>query len=173
MKKLFLLFLLFSSLSLNLFSQSNLVVGGKFINAKYGFSKHSFPTFGEVEFGYMFHEKMYVRGGLGFEHGKVESTVFNIPYLGVDFGINAFSIKNYVFFNFNIGPHIGLEYIKSNRNEELKNFSFIYGGRASVELDVYITSYLSFKYEFRHYYSHNSNIGKWYFTNTIGLSYSF
>lgn len=173
MKKIMIVSFILTFLSFNSYSQSNLVVGGKFVNVKYGFSKYSFPTFGEVEYGYMFHEKMYIRGGFGFEHGKVESTVFNIPYLTVDYGWNFFNIKNFVFFNATIGPHIGLEYIRSDRIADKKADTFIFGGRASIELDVYITSFLSFKYEFRHYYSHKSNLGNWYYTNTIGLSYSF
>lgn len=173
MKKTMIVSLLLTFLSLGIYSQSNLVVGSRFINIKYGFSKHSFPTFGEVEYGYMFHEKMYLRGGLAFEHGKVESTVFNIPYLTVDYGWNFLNIKNYVFLNFTIGPHLGLEYIRSDRIPDRKNDTFIFGGRSSIELDVYITSFISLKYEFRHYYSHKSNLGNWYYTNTIGLSYSF
>lgn len=173
MKKIILIFFLFIGGITLCNAQSNLVVGSKFVNLKYGFSKHSFPTFGEIQMGYMFHEKFYFRGGFAFEHGNVGSTLFNIPYMTADFGWNFLNIKNYVFFNVNIGPHMGLEYIHSDRVGSQKDRTFIYGGRVSAELDVYLTSFMSFKYEFAHFYSRRSKLGNWYYTNTIGLSISF
>jgi hypothetical protein len=147
------------------------VKGGKFISLKYGFSKYSVPTYFNVDYGFSFKDKMVLRASAFFEHGTVGSTKFNIPGLAADFSYNVFGIKNRLFGNLSLGGFSALELLSSDRNSSLGITQFIFGGKASAELDLILSRRFSLKYEFSHYYAHKSQLGNWYYTNTLGLCF--
>ena len=169
MKKMMLVaFLLVTGVS---YSQGNLVKGSKYLGLKYGMSKYSIPTYGMLEFGWCFKEKMVLKPFLTYEHGNVGSTIFNIGGIGSDISFNLFGVKNRFYANAGIGAHGGMEFLDSDRNPKLTEFALVFGGRAFVELDYSIGKKVSLKAEFSEWYSHNSNLGNCYYTGSIGVIY--
>lgn len=153
-----------------LIAQSNLVKGNHYVALKYGLSKYSIPTYFNGEWGIAINEGMVLRSGLSYEHGNQGSTIFNNFYLNADFHYNIFNVKNRLFANMSLGPVSGMEFLKSDR-DPLKDMSFVYGGKASAELDYLINTKWSLKMEFSQWYVRPSNLGAWFYTGTLGVGY--
>lgn len=154
------------------YGQSNLVKGSQYLGLKYGMSKYSVLTYGQLEYGWCFKEKMVLRPYIGYEHGRVGSTDLNIPSLGVDYMHSIFSLaENRIYANLGAGGFGGHEFIQSNRNDTQKMNKWIVGARAFYEMDFYITDRFSLKGQFSQWYSPLSNLGNWHYDITLGCIY--
>lgn len=146
--------------------------GSRYVSFKYGSGKYSSFSYGQADLGWMYSDKLGLRLSLSLEKAELESTNLSVGRINLDHSFNVLNVKNRFYVNPILGAYVGYEAISSTR-DPLSERNFVFGANAGLELDLVLFKSLSAKAEFLQYYMQNSSVSPWFYTGTIGISYSF